>query len=583
MIQLQPSAAVVRTLLALLCTTGISLAGGAPLDASPARPVTGGGEVEGSVPTAATELVDIPWDRRAVEHVWNRAGFGIRDEDVDAWVEAGPRALVEYLVRPRPTVGEGAWVPYEYERLPYSAEEYNRASGDEKRELRKRRNRWYRDQFAALREGWIESMLAGDDPLRDRMTLMWHGVFTSSLETVKRPALMIEQHNTIRSQALGSYSALLHAMLEDPALLVYLDNDDNRKGRPNENLAREVMELFSLGEGNYGEVDIREAARSLTGAGVAPALDVATYRFNPKRHDDKPKVILGVRGNHGPADLADILLGQPACADYVARTVVEYLDGVSATEERVEEYAALLRETGYDVGYLVERVLLDPRFYRDEVIGARVASPVDFLVGSAIRLEADLPAAFIVEAAADLGQDLFQPPNVKGWDEGLAWITTSTFMMRGNIAGAIVGAVDIETLRADASDMMEMSGTMDEMGPMTGKQKRKAEGQQVKRYEVAGLATILRRVKYEPSSMEARVVRDARAGSDREVVALLTQRLLAIEPPTETLQMLEVQLRAIREKYEVEEADMPRFRRKNQRVFHEFTHLVLSLPEAQLH
>ncbi len=533
--------------------------------------------------TAATELVDLPWDRRAVEHVWNRAGFGIRDEDVAAWVEAGPRALVEHLVRPRPIAGEGAWIPHKYKRLPYSKERYDSASGDEKRELRKRRNRWYREQFAGLREGWIESMLAGDDPLRDRMTLMWHGVFTSSLETVKRPALMIEQHNTIRSQALGSYSALLHEMLEDPALLVYLDNDDNRKGRPNENLAREVMELFALGEGNYAEVDIREAARSLTGAGVAPQLDVATYRFNPRLHDGAPKTILGVRGNHGPAQLADILLAQPACASFIARTVIEYLEGVPAADERVEEYAARLRETGYDVGYLVERLLLDPRFYRDEVIGARVASPVDFLVGSAIRLEAELPPSFIVEAAADLGQDLFQPPNVKGWDEGLAWITTSTFMMRGNIAGAVVGAVDIETLRADASDMMEMSGTMDEMGPMTGKQKRKAEGQQVKRYEVAGLANILRRAKYEPSSMEARVVRDARAGSDREVVALLTQRLLAIEPPNETLQMLEVQLRAIREKYEVEEADMPRFRRKNQRVFHEFTHLVLSLPEAQLH
>ncbi len=529
------------------------------------------------------EAHGLPWDRRSVEHVWNRAGFGIRAEEVDAWVEAGPRALVDHLMRPRPSAGEGAWVPYRYEPLPYTAAEYNRAEGDEKRELRKRRNRWFKDQFAAFREGWVEGMVAGEDPLRDRMTLMWHGVFTSSLETVKRPSLIIEQHKTIRSRALGSYSELLHAMLEDPALLVYLDNDDNRKGRPNENLAREVMELFSLGEGNYGEADISEAARSLTGAGVAPALDVATYRFNPRRHDDDAKTILGVSGNHGPADLAEILLSQPACASYIARTVIEYLEGVPAADDRVEEYAARLRETGYDVGYLVERLLLDPRFYRDEVIGARVASPIDFLVGSAIRLETKLPAGFIVEAAADLGQDLFQPPNVKGWDEGLAWITTSTFMMRGNIAGAIVGAVDVETLRADATDMMEMSGAMDEMGPMTGKQKRRAEGQQIKRYEVAGLASTLRKAKYEPSSMEARAVRDAGASTDREVVEILAERLLAIEPPQETLQMLEGQLREIREKYEIEAADMPRFRRKNQRALHEFSHLVLSLPEAQLH
>jgi len=543
--------------------------------ASPSAPMAASGASEGTAPGEERSL-GLPWDRRSVEHVWNRAGFGIRSEDVDAWVEAGPRALVDHLVRPRPSVGDEARVPHEYEPLPYTAAEYNRAAGDEKRELRKQRNRWFRAQFAAFREGWVAGMVAGEDPLRDRMTLMWHGVFTSSLETVKRPSLIIQQHETIRSRALGSYSGLLHAMLEDPALLVYLDNDDNRKGRPNENLAREVMELFALGEGNYGEVDISEAARSLTGAGVAPALDVATYRFNPKRHDTESKTILGVRGNHGPADLADILLDQPACSSFVARTVIEYLEGVPAADERVEEYASRLRETGYDVGYLVERLLLDPRFYRDEVIGARVSSPIDFLVGSAIRLDSDLPTAFIVEAAADLGQDLFQPPNVKGWDEGIAWITTSTFMMRGNIAGAIVGAVDIETLRADASDMMDMSGAMDEMGPMTGKQKRKSEGQQIRRYEVAGLASILRRAKYEPSSMEARAVRDAGASSDREVVELLAARLLAIEPPDETLQMLELQLREIREKYEVEAADLPRF-------FHEFSHLVLSLPEAQLH
>jgi len=561
----------------------------APLAGLPARaPVSGAPMWDAAVVLPCTEEVaaealDIPWDRRSVEHVWNRAGFGIRADEVDAWVEAGPRALVQFLLEPRPAAGAGAWKPYRYERLPYTEAEYRTASGDAKRELRKRRNRWFRDQFAAFRANWVQGMLDGVDPLRDRMTLMWHGVFTSSFETVKRPALLIEQHRLLRTHALGSYSVLLQAMLQDPALLTYLDNDDNRKGKPNENLAREVMELFSLGEGNYSEVDIREAARSLTGAGVTQQLDLAAYRFNSKRHDSDPKTILGVTGTHGPGDLGEIILEQPACAAFIARTIIEYLEGVPAADQRVEAYARRLRETGYDVGYLVERLLLDPSFYRDEVIGARVASPIDFLVGSAIRLETQVPASFIVDAAADLGQDLFLPPNVKGWDEGLAWITTSTFMMRGNIAGALVGAVDIETLRADASDMMEMSGGMDEAGPMTRKEKRKTEGAQVKRYEVAGLASSLRRAKYKPSSMEARAVRDARASSDREVVALLAERLLAIEPPAETLEMLEAQLGKIRAKYEVEETDMPRFRRKSERALHEFSHLVLSLPEAQLH
>ena len=564
-------------LASVACLTSVAaaaLAGPSVADL-PANPLPPAGGLE--APEASPR---IPWDRRAVQHVWNRAGFGVRSEDVDAWVEAGPEALVRHLLG-----GPAAEThrPFRYEPLPITVEEYALSMGDERRELRKRRNRWLREQFEAFRSHWIDGMLVGADPLRDRLTLMWHGVFTSSLDTVKRPSMLVEQHQTIRAHALGSYASLLHAMLRDPALLVYLDNDANQKGRPNENLAREVMELFSLGEGNYSEEDIREAARSLTGAGVQQQLDQGAYRFTERRHDEGSKTILGVTGNHGPDDLADILLAQPACARFVARTVIEYLEGVPAEDDRVAEYAAGLRETGYDVGYLVERLLLDPRFYRDEVIGARVSSPIDFLVGAAIRLESDVPAAFIAEAAADLGQDLFRPPNVKGWDEGLSWISTSTFMLRGNIAGAMVGAVDIETLRADATDMMEMVGGMEEMAPMTGKERRKLERKETKRYEVAGLASILSRADYEPSAMEARAVRDARADTDAEVVALLADRLLAIEPPAETLQMLELQLRDIRERYEVEEADLPRFRRKNQRVFHDFSHLVLSLPEAQLH
>ena len=541
---------------------------------------------EEPAPLASEPAPDAPaihWDRRAVQHVWNRAGFGIRSEDVDAWVEAGPEALVRHLTAPRPTAGEGARAPYRYQPLRYTAEEYARATGDARKELRRERSRWLRDQFNAFRAHWIQGMVDGHDPLRDRMTLMWHGVFTSSLDTVKQTSMMIDQHDVIREHALGSYAALLHAMLQDPALLTYLDNDANRKGKPNENLAREVMELFALGEGNYTEADIREAARSLTGAGVKKEHDLAAYRFNPKRHDDGDKTILGVTGPHGPEELAEILLDQPECARFVARTILEYLEGVEASEARVAEYAGCLQETGFDVGYLVERLLLDPRFYRDEVIGARVTSPIDYLVGTTIRLEADLPAAFVAEAAADLGQDLFRPPNVKGWDEGLAWISTSTFMMRGNVAGAMVGVVDIETLRADVTDMMETVGEMDVMEPMTGKERRKMERQKANRYEVAGLTSILKRADYEPSSMAARVVRDARAGTDAEVVALLADRLLAIEPPAETLQMLQLQLREIREKYEVGEEDLPRFRRKNQRVFNELCHLVLSLPEAQLH
>ena len=533
------------------------------------------------------------WDARAVEHVWNRAGFGIHADEIDQWIEAGPVALVEHLLRQRPLEGQSPIPSYEYDGPRIDPVEYEKRTLDERRAYRAQARKTNRRSMEGLRRTWVRQILAGDDPLRDRMTMFWHGVFTSSYKTVRHAQPIVAQHDTLREHALGSYDGLLRAMLRDVALLRYLDGDKNRKGNPNENLAREVMELFSLGEGNYTEVDVREAARALTGTGIADRFNGGSYRFLRRRHDDGVKTILGEEGRHGPEALATILLDQPACAEYIARSVIEYFEGVESSDERVAKYAQQLRETEYDIGFFVRTLLLDPAFYSDEVIGARIASPIDYLAGTARRLGVDVPPEFVVAAARVIGQDLFEPPNVKGWDEGLAWITTSHFMMRGNIAGALLGVVNGRTMRADAmafaqdltgetgeSEMDDIDQSMD--APEMSDEMREISRAQLERDELIRLVRLLRGQKYRPKrSLLTQTVHDEGATSDADIVRVIADRLLAIEPPAVTLALLEDRLGAMRD-----EAGLSAFAksaRGYEPVLRQIAHLVLSLPEAQIH
>lgn len=533
------------------------------------------------------------WDARAVEHVWNRAGFGIHSSEIDAWVEAGPVALVDHLLQQRPLADQSPIASYEYDGPRIDPVEYEQRTLEERRAYRAQARKQNRRSMEALRRTWVRQILAGDDPLRDRMTMFWHGVFTSSYRTVRHAQPIIAQHDTIRENALESYDALLRAMLRDVALLRYLDNDKNRKGNPNENLAREVMELFSLGEGNYTEADVREAARALTGAGIVDRFNGGSYRFTRRRHDRGIKTILGEEGRHGPQALATILLDQPACAEFIARSILEYFEGVSPEDERVAEYARQLRETEYDIGFFVRTMLLDPAFYSDDVIGARVASPIDYLAGTARRLDVVVPPEFVIAAARVIGQDLFEPPNVKGWDEGLAWITTSNFMMRGNIAGALLGVVDGRSMRADAlafarslsedsaADDASMEGEPMGAGAMSDEM-RETSRAQLERDELIRLVRLLRGEKYGlDRSLLTRTLRGRGAKTDEEVVRTLAFDLLAVEPPAVTLRMLEDRLGALRDG-----ADLPEFGHSSkgfEPVLRQLAHLVLSLPEAQIH
>jgi uncharacterized protein (DUF1800 family) len=290
-----------------------------------------------------------------------------------------------------------------------------------------------------LKAWWFYRMYAGPDPLGERLTLLCHNHFATSNEKVNNVAAMRRQNEIFRRHGRGPFGELLRAVVHDPALLVYLDAPANRRGHPNENLARELMELFTLGIGHYTEADVREAARALTGWRVARGV----FHNWPPDHDSGEKTILSRTGGWTGDDLVRILLEQPATARRLAGRVCEWLMGeTGAGAAALDALAAGLRCHDLDIGWAVGTVLRSRAFFAATNIGNRVLGPVEFVVGAARALERFDPppsSLLLAEWAARLGQDLFYPPNVGGWPGGRDWLTTQGIIGRANYAAALVG------------------------------------------------------------------------------------------------------------------------------------------------
>ena len=531
--------------------------------------------------------VEENWDVRKLEHLLNRAAFGASQEDLARWTEKGPRFAIERLLRDR-----GPEEPFLNEVVQLDREAMKGLKGEARRLAIKRMRSRNRNLFQSYLASWIDDMLGGDSPLRERMALFWHNLFTSSITEVQRAHLMIQQSLMFRDRALGSYSDLLRDILRDPAMLIYLDNNSNEKGHPNENLAREVMELFSLGVGNYSEDDVLNAARALTGRGTDSEYE---YKFNPRKHDFDEKVILGEEGRLDADDLVDILIAQPACSRYITGRLIEYFEGYPPSEERLETYARILRRHDYQVRPVLRRLFMDPAFYREEVLGARVGSPVDFLVGSCRRLDIEPPASFLAIGSSLAGQTLLDPPSVKGWDGGEAWINTSTLMVRGNLAGLLLG-----TLYEDFDTQAEAEGpgrqrlgaprdrivdddvfvVMDQMQlEVDGTDRHKGKDAR------SGLDRMMRLISkagYRPRMhLTARLLRRGVEGEAGVVEAML-EDLLAIEPPAETRALVSEYLKNELEARKIRPAALLESGSESERLLRDLAHLILSLPEANL-
>jgi uncharacterized protein (DUF1800 family) len=305
-----------------------------------------------------------------------------------------------------------------------------------------------RQQAIDLKGWWYREMLATDSPLTERLTLFWHNHFTSGLRKVKAPVLLYRQNLLLRRHAAGNFRELLHAVARDPAMTLYLDNHVNRKDKPNENFARELLELFTLGEGHYSEQDIKEAARAFTGWTIDR--HSGAFRFNLYQHDDGVKTFLGKSGKFDGDDILDILLEQPRTAEHVVEKLWREFVSDTPDPDEVRRLAQVFRASGYELRPLLEGLLTAPAFRDPKNRGTLVKSPAELIVGT-LRMF-PLPALEppqLVFAGHFLGQDLFDPPNVKGWPGGTAWITSNTLLARQKFLDRVARAVEAPDPRGD--------------------------------------------------------------------------------------------------------------------------------------
>ncbi len=353
-----------------------------------------------------------------------RTGFAAAPDEVARHVGTTRAAAVDALLDGARHDTFTAMPPWTDE-LPPSRAVRNAWSPDQRRDDQ----RLQAQRYDALRAWWLDAMLSTPSPLAERMTLFWHRHFTSGQDKSPYARTMAMQHRLLRGEALGNFGTMLHAVAKDPAMLQYLDGASNRKGRPNENFAREVMELFTLGEGHYTQRDVTEAARALTGWGLDP--DTLETVWHPNLHDDGMKTVLGQSGPLDADGVLDILLAQPDTARFVCAKL--WREFVSDTPDPVEldAIAARFRDSGYEIRAALAALLSSDAFWSDRVRGVHVKSPVEFVVGNVRLFAIDYgDAAQFVPVVRGLGENLFAPPNVKGWPGGALWINSATLLAR---------------------------------------------------------------------------------------------------------------------------------------------------------
>lgn len=292
---------------------------------------------------------------------------------------------------------------------------------------RKQRQMERREMTRELKHWWYQQMPENSSPLQEVMTLFWANHFTSSLRKVKWPPAILNQHLLLREQALGSFRVILQGIIQDPAMLIYLDNATSRKEAPNENFARELLELFTLGEGNYSENDIKELARALTGATVQR--QTGNYIFRRSFHDSGEKTIFGQTENFAPNDVASLILEQPQVSAFIADKLWRFFIDDQPVESEVATLASAFIDSDYNIGVLVEALLNLDQFYSAK--GQQIKSPMDVLVGTGQLLEIpQIDQRSFIQLSRTMGQDLFDPPNVKGWSGGLSWYSSATIPPR---------------------------------------------------------------------------------------------------------------------------------------------------------
>jgi uncharacterized protein (DUF1800 family) len=402
-------------------------------------------------PIAATD-----WNDQRAAHLLERAGFGGTPEEIGRFAAMTPRQAVDALVdfesiarNLQPFDESGIWDPGMDPFPPSRAEAVRiaRAHGEGlgeklRPEGAQRRLQPVVDKFfyslaanaiETQRVGlwWAKQMLTTPRPLEEKLTLFWHGHFATGENKVRDYRMMLRQNQMFRQQAAGSLRQLLVGILKDPGMLVYLDNGENIKKHPNENFGRELLELFSMGVGNYTERDVREAARAFTGW----TNNVLDFKFDADQHDAGEKTFLGQTGPFNGEDIIYIILKQPVTAEFVSAKLYRYFVREDVSPPVRASLGRTFRESGYELKPLLKQIFLSRDFYSAPAFATQLKSPVHLVISTykklGLREVPTLPD--FGRMTGGLGQALFDPPNVAGWAGGRTWITPSTLLQRGNL------------------------------------------------------------------------------------------------------------------------------------------------------
>ena len=370
-----------------------------------------------------------------IDHLLRRAGFGADRETLNEYERLGVDGAIQRLL--------------DYEKVDDPADliappQFSLGLGGQ-----------VRNAVAELQQWWLKRMAASKRPLLEKMVYFWHGHLTSAISKVREPELMRRQNEFFRQNALASFDTILKGISRDGAMMVYLDNITNRKQHPNENYARELMELYTLGIGNYTEQDVKESARAFTGWTINRR--TGEFTVDQRQHDTGPKTFLGQTGKFDGDGVVDAIVRHPAAGPYLARKLFSFLAYPNPDPEVVQPVSDAYYASGFSIKEMVRAILTSDAFFSERAYRARVKSPTEFILGivRALGLRPDfngVPGAMI-----GMGQVLFEPPSPAGWPGGPVWINTSTWMQRMNFLHLLVN-VKPEDASSQPSLLQGMSG-----------------------------------------------------------------------------------------------------------------------------
>ncbi len=383
-----------------------------------------------------------PWNERAASHLMRRAGFGATPGELHRMLTRSMQQTVDDLIHFPPADASPPGELVDLQTL-LAQGPLRGLDADTRRQRLMGFRMEERRSILALQHWWLNRMLVTPAPLQEKMTFLLHGHFTTAaIQKNVTPALIYQQNQLYRDNALGNLRDLTLVVSKDPAMLLYLDNARSSKAHPNENYARELMELFTLGRGNYSEEDVRQSARAFTGW----TINRATQQFvqNPRLHDDGVKTFLGRTGNFDGSDIVTVIYQQPACSAFWATTLLNWFVYNDPEPQLVDAVAHLLEKNDYQLAPVLSVLLRSNVFFSERAYRALVKSPAEFVVGTykAFGMPEIDPSA--VRAMAQMGQVLFYPPNVAGWPGGAAWLTSQMMIARQNFVAGLVNSAAMQ-------------------------------------------------------------------------------------------------------------------------------------------